>query len=67
MRTVSWCRCGPRDGACAARAEEVVRLVGWSAPTMAAVRGGEAVSVALLFSLAFFCARLLLDRLVYKV
>jgi ceramide synthetase len=34
---------------------------------MAAVRGGEAVSVAFLFSLAFFCARLLLDRLVYKV
>jgi hypothetical protein len=32
-----------------------------------AVHGGEAVSVALLFSLAFFCARLLLDRLVYKV
>ncbi|AQL07818.1 LAG1 longevity assurance homolog 2 [Zea mays] len=31
-----------------------------------AVHGGEAVSVALLFSLAFFCARLLLDRLVYK-
>jgi hypothetical protein len=28
VRTVSWCRCGPRDGACAARGEEVVRLVG---------------------------------------
>ena len=64
MRTViSWCRCGTRDGA----GEEVVLLVGWPAATMAAVRGGEAVSVALLFSLAFFCARLLLDRLVYKV
>jgi hypothetical protein len=34
---------------------------------MMAVRGGEAVSVALLFSLVFFCARFLLDLLVYKV
>jgi hypothetical protein len=34
---------------------------------MVAVRGTEAVSVALLFSFAFVCARFLLDRLVYKV
>ncbi|WVZ56376.1 hypothetical protein U9M48_006919 [Paspalum notatum var. saurae] len=33
---------------------------------MMAVRSAEAVSVALLFALAFFCARFLLDRLVYK-
>ncbi|KAJ1297837.1 hypothetical protein BS78_01G408100 [Paspalum vaginatum] len=33
---------------------------------MMAARSAEAVSVALLFSLAFFCARFLLDRLVYK-
>lgn len=51
---------------CDAHAEEVVLLVGWSAAMMA-VRGGEAVSVALLFSLVFFCARFLLDLLVYKV
>lgn len=34
---------------------------------MVAIRGAEAVSVALLFSFAFICARFLLDRLVYKV
>jgi hypothetical protein len=34
---------------------------------MVAVRGTEAVSLALLFSFAFVCARFLLDRLVYKV
>jgi len=33
---------------------------------MVGVSGAEAVSVAVLFSFAFICARFLLDRLVYK-
>jgi hypothetical protein len=32
-----------------------------------AIQGAEAAYVMLLFSVAFFCARFLLDRLVYKV
>jgi hypothetical protein len=32
-----------------------------------AIQGADAACVMLLFSVAFFCARFLLDRLVYKV
>jgi hypothetical protein len=36
-------------------------------PRAMAIHGADAACVMLLFSVAFFCARFLLDRLVYKV
>jgi len=51
------------DGVRRPAGEEVVR----PAAAMVGVSGAEAVSVAVLFSFAFICARFLLDRLVYKV